>query len=356
MQDSLSEPNFFLSSLLDKLKRHPKRVVFPEAEDIRVLRVAAELVRQEAALPILLGNRATLKAMANDHGIPTTFINFIDPSTSSDLPLFCDRFTRMEGFRGIKVLNPEETLVKPHYFASMMVQYGQADAVVAGNLVYPTEVYRPLLHLIKPLPEVPAPFGAVILVDDREPSAERVLILADCSLHVSPSTDQLAAMAVECGKLARHILGRKAKIAMLSHSTKGSSASPSSRKMAAATALARETILAHAYDLEIEGEVQADAALVPAIADKKNPASFVHGDADVLIFPTLDASDIAVRLLRHLAGFKTYGQLVLGLARPAAQVPRGASTDHILGSALAVAVEAVKYHEIYPQGDSGSGW
>jgi phosphotransacetylase len=259
----------------------------------------------------------------------------------------------MQRIRGMQIANPEDTLSKPHYFAAMMVQYGQADALVAGNQLHPTAVYRPLLHMIKPLDGVPSPFGAALVLDDLAAQGERVLVFADCSMHVTPSTEQLAAIAVESGKLARHILGRPSKVAMLSHSTKGSAGSPSSRKVAAATALARERVAAQALEIEIEGEIQADVALVAAIAARKTETSVLRGEADVLVFPNLDAADISLRLLRHLAGFRTYGQLVLGLARPAAQVPRAASVEHIFGTTVAVAVEAIKYHQIYPQGDGG---
>jgi phosphate acetyltransferase len=357
MPESHPAPNAFTAALLEKLRRHPKRIVFPEADDPRVLQAAAELVRREAILPILLGDRTVLKARAAELGLPMEFVNFIEPAKSSDLELFNQRYIRMEAIRGVQIKDGRGIISKPHQFAAMMVQYGQADALVAGNLQHPAIGLRALQQLIKPMPGVPSLSGAVVLVDENGTENERVLVLADCGLHVEPDPEQLAAIALESGKLARHILGRRAKVAMLSHGTKGSSPSESSRRVAAATALAKDHAAAHALDLDIEGEIQADVALVPAIAAKKTGTSLLHGAADVLVFPSLDAADISLRLLRHLGNYRTYGQLVLGLARPAAQLPRSATVEQIVGTAAAVAVEAIKYHELYPHGETpGEEW
>jgi phosphate acetyltransferase len=350
-------PNAFTAALLEKLRRHPKRIVFPEGDDPRVLEAAAELVRREAILPILLGDRAALKARAAGLGLSMGFVNIIDPATSSDLELFNQRYIRMQAIRGIEIKDGRGIISKPHQFAAMMVQYGQADAVVAGNLQHPAVGIRALQQLIKPMPGVPALFGAVVLVDGSGTENERVLVLADCAVHVEPDPEHLAAIAVESGKLARHILGRRARVALLSHSTKGSVPSVSSRRVEAATALAKDHAAAEALDMDIEGEIQADAALVPAIAEKKSASSLLHGEADVLVFPSLDAADISLRLLRHLGNFHTYGQLVLGLARPAAQLPRSATVEQIVGTAAAAGVEAIKYHDLYPHGVSpGEEW
>lgn len=357
MPETHPAPNSFTAALLEKLRRHPKRVVFPEADDPRVLEAAAELVRREAVLPILLGDRAALKARAADLGLPMGFVNFIDPAKSSDLELFNQRFIRMEAIRGVEIKDGRPIVSKPHQFAAMMVQYGQADALVAGNLQHPAIGFRALQQLIKPLPGVPSPFGAIVLVDENSPAGERVLVLADCGMHVEPDPEQLAATALESGKLARHILGRRAKVAMLSHSTKGSSPSVSSRRVEAATALAKDKAAAQGLDMDIEGEIQADVALDPLIAAKKCDSSLLHGAADVLVFPSLDAADISLRLLRHLGNFRTYGQLVLGLARPAGQLPRSTTVEQIVGTAAAAGVEAIKYHELYPHGESpGDEW
>jgi phosphotransacetylase len=158
-------------------------------------------------------------------------------------------------------------------------------------------------------------------------------------------------MALETGKLARHFLGRKAFVAMLSHSTKGSANTPDAQRMAAAAALARDEALKQFLDIAIEGELQADVALDPEAAETKLPAAEVRPTADVLVFPNLDAAHISLKLLQHIAGAQNYGQLILGLSRPAAQVPRTATVETIFGTAAAIAVEAIKFHQLYPDGE-----
>ena len=353
MMAPFPEPNDFTATLFASLKRHPKRVVFPEPDDDRVLRVAAELVRREAVLPVLLGPREHLRERMLSLGIDMPFIRIIDPTRAADLPLFCDRYVRTEKFRGVTVTDPEAVMSKPHHFAAMMVQYGQADAVVAGNTVHPATVYRALFHLIKPLPVVPEPFAATVLVTDGADGADRILVLADCGLHEDPTTEQLAVIAVESGRFARQVLGRVPKVALLSHSTKGSSHSASALKVGAATVLARQTARERLLARDIDGEVQADVALVPKLAEAKASANLLKGEADVLVFPTLDAADISLRLLRHLGDFRSYGHFLLGLARPAAQVSRGISENCLLGTVAAVAVEAILHHELYPEGETG---
>jgi len=178
-----------------------------------------------------------------------------------------------------------------------------------------------------------------------------LLFLADTGLIPEPDVSQLASIAVETGKLASHMLGRRARVAMLSHSTKGSADTDSARKMAAAAALARDLVARGFFEIQVEGEVQADVALDSAAAEIKLADSGARQPADVLIFPNLDAAHISMKLLQHVAGAHGYGQIIMGLARPAAQVPRTASVNTIFGTTAAVAVEAIKYHQLYPQGE-----
>lgn len=342
-----------MAGLLAKLKRHPKRLVFPEAEDDRVLRTACRLVQEEAALPILLGNPEAVSASLDRLGLPCQFINTIDPASASDLDLFCERYVRMEGFRGVRVADPREVMVKPHYFASMMVQYGQADAMVAGNRVHPSIVYRAARRMIKPLPRVPQPFSAAVLICERDPAHPRLFVVADCGMHHDPGPELLAGIAVETGTFARQILGRAPRVALLSHSTKGSASSASSLKMASATALARSSAAGRALDMEIEGELQADVAVVPDLAEAREKPTLLGGQADVLVFPDANAADISLRLLTRLAGMRAYGEILLGLGRPVARVPRVTDEATILGTSALAAVEAINFHELYPEGETG---
>ncbi len=362
MSNDLSSPstgsNPFTEYQIQKLRNHPKRIVFTEGEDLRVLRAAQRLVDAEAAVPVLLGNREAIRGLAAENGVSLKFVNVIEPSKSSDFGLFCQRFAKVERYRKLSAADPADVVARPHYFGAMMVQYGQADALVGGNQSLPATLFRALLHTIPPLPTVPKMFGAMVLVAPhlKNFGSNGVLFLADCGLLPQPTVDQLAAIALETGKLAKHFLGREPRIALLSHSTKGSAGTEEARKMAAATALAVEKAKEAYLDFSIIGEVQADVALDPAAAEIKLPNAEKREPADVLVFPNLDAAHISLKLLQHCAGAINYGQILAGLARPCAQVPRTATEETIFGTAAAVAVEAIKYHQLYPDGEVGDSY
>jgi phosphotransacetylase len=356
MSESQTEPQSgsnVIRHLMETLRRHPKRVVFTEGEDLRVIEAAARLVKEEVVAPILLGNRDRIKALAAEHSVPLKFIHIIDPPKASDFGLFCQRVENMARYRSMQIGNPEEIVAKPHYFGALMVQYGQADAIVGGNTAVPSAYFRALINTIKPLPDVPKIFGVTVLIGShlQNLGGSGILLLADSAMIPTPDVNELAVIAVETGKLAHHFLGRKPHVAMLSHSTKGSAGTQEANRMAAATSLAQSMVLNQYLDIQIDGELQADVALDPAAAEIKLPAADARPTADVLVFPNLDAAHISMKLLRHVAGAQTYGQFILGLARPAAQIPRTASAETIFGTAVAIAVEAIKFHQLYPDGE-----
>ncbi len=338
-----------MERLYKTLKRHPKRIVFADGEDIRVIRVAAKMVAMEMIVPILLGDRDRILAMAKEESISVKFINIIDPKNSSEIDLFCSRLKKISRFQGRTIANPCELVTRPHNFAAMMVQYGHADGMIAGNTSMPATVFRAALTMIKPLEAVPHVFGAMILEAPHLPhfGKDGVLFMADCGVIPEPDIQQLATIAVETGKLARHFLGRRPRVAMLSHSTKGSAGTSAAQKVATATILAQK-IAADTYtDIDIDGELQADVALVASAAEIKLPDSTSPDPADVLVFPNLDAGHISLKLLQHLAGAQNYGQIIMGLTRPAAQVPRTVSEETLLGTAAIIGAEAIKFHDLY---------
>ena len=173
-----------------------------------------------------------------------------------------------------------------------------------------------------------------------------MLFLADCGVIPEPTVDELAHIAVETGKLAQHLLGRTPRVALLSHSTHGSMHTKSSEKMAAATALARSIVKKEYLDIHIDGELQADVALYMAAAEQKFTDTQANDSADVLVFPNLDSSHIAFKLLQHVGGAECYGQLVMGLTRHAAQIPRTASIEMIIGTAALVGCESIKSRDL----------
>ncbi len=347
---TFSEPNSFTQPLYDQLKRHPKRIVFPEGADLRILRVAERFVEMELGVPILLGKREEIFEMAAEEGVRMDFVRVIDPAKSSDFELFCSRLDRIERYRGLAGIDVEDVIAKPHYFAAMMVQYGQADACLGGNLMDPLGVYRPLLHLIKPDREVSKVFAVTVMTSDSLPNfgREGVLFLADTGMIPEPTVDDLARIAAETGQLAHHHLGRRVRVALLSHTNEGRSLTESSRRVQAALAAARN--LVSVDDVEVDGGLQLDVALDPEVARIKVPHLAPKERADVLVFPSLDAAHISVKLLRHLGGASSYGRIIRGLTRPAGQVPRTATEEMILGTAAALGVEAIQYRHLHPHG------
>jgi phosphate acetyltransferase len=163
-----------------------------------------------------------------------------------------------------------------------------------------------------------------------------------------PTIDQLATIAVQTGAICRQLTGNKPRVAMLSYSTHGSAQLPSPQKVAAATALARQKAEAQGIEMEIDGEMQVDAALLPDLAERKAPTSLVAGRANVLIFPDLNSANISAKLVQYLAGAETYGQILLGLSKPCADMSRGASEDDILGVAAICGLQAIEYRRLYP--------
>ena len=343
------DPNILTARLYQTLKTHPKRIVFADGEDLRVLRVAARMVAMETGVPILLGNRDRIRQMARDEDIPMTFVSVIEPAKSSEIDLFCSRLQKVARYQGRAIDNPRELIARPHNFAAMMVQYGHADGLIAGNNSLPASVFRAVITMIKPLKEVPQVFGAMIMVAPHLQNFGRdgILFMTDCGVIPEPDVKQLASIAVETGKLARHFLGRTPTVAMLSHSTRGSASTNSAKKMSAATALARKYAADAHLEMRIDGEIQADVALVPSAAGVKLPSDKAREPADVLVYPNLDAGHIALKLLQHVGGAQNYGQLIMGLTRPAAQVPRTVTEETLLGTAAIVGSEAIKFHDLY---------
>ena len=349
----------FLESVYTKLRRHPKRIVFPDGNDPRVIRAARIFNDRGLGVAILIGNRVEIEQIAAANSISLEMVGIVDPETSSEMPKFIKLAAVLERYRGMKDGDLRKLLVTPNYFACMMLQHGMADGLVGGVGAYASALFRPLLQLIKPLPHAPVVSGAMIVeVPRREFGDDGVLFFADCGIVPEPTVDQLASIGVQTGLLARQVFGKTPRLAFLSFSTHGSSSHPSALKMAAAAAQARELAIriggveALDHPMEIDGEVQADTAIVPAVARIKLPDSMVAGDANVLIFPDLNAGNIAVKLVQSLAGARVYGHIVNGLSRPAARISRGTLSEDIASVAAIIGLQAVEYRKLYPHSEN----
>lgn len=339
----------FIGSVIEKLQRHPKRIVFPEGAEPRVLQAARQFHSLRLGAPILLGDRTRVKEVAAELGISLEGIRIINPAESEDLEPFSRRFEVLRRSKGLKSFEAREAILQPNYYGAMMVAMHQADGLVSGTNQYVGSVLRPLFQIIKVAPQTTTASSCLVMeVEDSRYGERGVLFMADCGVIPEPNVEQLADIAVSTAQLARHLLGVRPRVALLSFSTKGSSKHPSIGRIQAATALAEQKAASRSLDAVFDGELQVDTALVPEIAARKCPDTAIAGNANVLIFPDLNSGNIASKLVRHIARANAYGQILLGLDRPAADVSRGSNAHDILGVAAIVGVQAVDYEMLYP--------
>jgi phosphate acetyltransferase len=339
----------FIGNIIEKLQRHPKRIVFPEGTEPRVLQAARQFYSLRLGAPILLGDRTRIKAMAGELSVSLEGIHLINPAESEDLDNFGRRFAALRRNKGLKGPEAREAILQPNYFGAMMLAMHQADGLVSGTSTTTGSVLRPLFQIVKVAPQATTASSCMVMeVEDSRFGEHGVLFMADCGVIPEPNVDQLADIAVSTAQLARQLLGVRPRVALLSFSTKGSAMHPSVGRVQAASALAQKKAVAKGLDADFDGELQADAALVPEIAARKLPESKVAGHANVLIFPDLNSGNIASKLLRHISRANAYGQILLGLDRPAADVSRGSDSHDILGVAAIVGVQAIEYNKLYP--------
>ena len=340
----------FIGNIIEKLQRHPKRVVFPEGAEPRILQAARQFYSLRLGAPILLGDRTQIKQAAAQLNVSLEGVRIINPAESEDLDAFAQRYELLRRFKGIKVTEAREAMLNPNYYGAMMVAMHQADGFISGTSEFTGSTLRPLFQIIKVAPQATTASSCMIMeVEDTRFGEGGVLFLADCGVIPEPTVDQLADIAVSTASLSKQLLGIRPRVALLSYSTKGSATHPSIGRVQAATALAQQKAAQKGLDADFDGELLVDAAIIPEIASRKLPESKVAGRANVLIFPDLNSGNIASKLLQHVARANAYGQILLGLDRPAADVSRGSSAHDILGVAAIVGLQSIAYNELYPE-------
>ncbi len=338
----------FIGGVIEKLQRHPKRIVFPEGTEPRVLQAARQFYSLRLGVPILLGDRTKIKDSAARLNVSLEGIRIINPEESEDIESFARRYELLRRSRGIRFAEAREAMLKPNYYGAMMVAMHQADGLVSGTNEVTGSVLRPLFQIIKVAPKATTASSCMVMeVEDGRFGESGVIFMADCGVIPDPTVDQLADIGVSTAQLAHQLLGTRPRVALLSFSTKGSATHPSIGKVQAATALAEKKAAEQKIDADFEGELQVDAALVPEIAQRKLPDNHVAGRANVLVFPDLNSGNIASKLIQHVARANAYGQILLGLDRPAADVSRGSNSHDILGVAAIVGVQAIQFASLH---------
>ncbi len=340
----------FIGSVIEKLQRHPKRIVFPEGTEPRVIQAARQFYSLRLGVPILLGDRSKVKEAAERLNVSLEGVRITNPAESEELDGFVRRFEMLRRSKGIKEREARDAMLKPNYFGAMMVAMHQADGFISGTSEVSGSVLRPLFQIIKVAPRATTASSCIVMeVEDTKFGDSGVIFMADCGVIPEPTVDQLTDIAISTARLARQITGHRARVALLSYSTKGSATAPTIGKMQAATALAQQRAQEMGLEADFDGELQVDAAIIPEIAQRKLPDSKVAGRANVLVFPDLNSGNIASKLVQHMARANAYGQILLGLDRPASDVSRGASAHDILGVAAIIGLQSIEYSKLYPE-------
>ena len=331
----------FIGGVYEKLQRHPKRVVFPEGTEPRVLQAARQFHSLRLGIPILLGDRTRIKEAAELLNVSLEGVRMVNPLESEDLEAFVKRFELVRRFKGIKEKEAREAMIKPNYFGAMMVAMHQADGLISGVNERSGSVLRPLFQIIKVAPQTTTASSCMVMeVEDTRFGHDGVLVMADCGVIPEPDVEQLSDIAVSTAQFAHKLLGLRPRVALLSFSTKGSATHPSIGKVQAATALAQKKAHEKRLEIDFDGELQVDAALVPEVAQIKYPNSPIGGRANVLIFPNLDAGNIGYKLVQRLGKARAVGPLFLGLKKPASDLSRGCIVEDVVDCAAVTAIRA----------------
>ena len=326
----------FIETLKEKAKQDIKTIVLPEATDLRILEAADKVGKEGFAKIILVGDEEEVTSKARENNLDISKARVVDPKKSEDYERYVNTLYELRKEKGMTEEEARQKVLDPVYFGMMMVKCDDAQGLVSGAAHSTSDTLRPALQILKTAPGtklVSAFF--LMVVPDCEYGENGVFVFADSGLNENPDSDKLSEIAISSAKSFEQLVGKESRVGMLSYSTYGSAKSELTEKVIEATRLAKETY----PELNLDGELQLDAALVPSVAESKAPGSEVAGHANTLIFPDLDAGNIGYKLVQRLAKAEAYGPLCQGIARPVNDLSRGCSSDDIVGVVAITAVQ-----------------
>ncbi len=325
----------FLNRVIERAKENKKTIVLPESTDIRTIKAAAMILEQGFANIVLVGEEDKINTLKGDFNLDGAKIE--NPLTSEKIDDYVNAFYELRKHKGMTIEQARETMKNPLYWGVMMVKKGEADGMVAGAINSTANTLRPALQILKTAPNVKLVSAFFIMcVPNCEYGHKGTFLYADSGLVENPNAEELSEIAICSAKTFKTLVEAEPKVAMLSYSSYGSAKSELVDKVVEATKLAKEK----APDLLLDGELQADAAIVPEIAESKAKNSPLKGQANVLVFPDLNVGNIAYKLTQRLAKAEAYGPITQGIAKPINDLSRGCSAEDIVGVVAITAVQA----------------
>lgn len=329
----------FLQKLIAKAQQDIQTIVLPEGEDERILKAARAIAEMKAAKLVILGNESEIKAYFAANGWNLDNIEIVEPEKSAKLQQYAEMFYEMRKDKGISMEDAIKQMHNYNYFGTMMIKAGDADGMVSGANHSTADTVRPALQIIKSAKKGRSVSSAVVIVSNDKP-----YIFSDCAIIIDPTSQELADIAVDAAQTAIQF-GIEPKVAMLSFSTKGSAKGEKVEKVTEAVKLAQQQLELPEYKnlgIKLDGELQLDAAIDGVVAAKKAPNSEVAGQANVLVFPDINAGNIGYKLCQRIGGAEAYGPILQGLNAPVNDLSRGALVEDIIGMIAITCLQAQK--------------
>ncbi|OJV36899.1 MAG: phosphate acetyltransferase [Bacteroidales bacterium 36-12] len=328
-----------INQIIERARANPQRIVLPEGTELRTLRAANQIIKEGIAKLILIGNKNTINELAQQESL--SYINnaeIVDPETDARMSDYSQLLYEIRKSKGLTVEEAEKFAKNPLYLACLMIKNGDADGELAGAQNTTGDVLRPAFQIVKTRPGISVVSGAFLMfTPTTQYGSNGLIVFADCAVNPNPSSKELAEIAVSSAETIKAMAGVEPKVAMLSFSSKGSAKHELVDKVVEATKIA-QTINP---DLQIDGELQADAALVPEVGKSKAPGSNIAGNANVLVFPDLQSGNIGYKLVERISGSKAIGPILQGMAAPINDLSRGCSVEDIVNMVAITANQAM---------------
>ena len=329
----------FIEEIKQRAKQEIKTIVLPEAEDVRTLEATEQVLKEGYAKIILVGNKEKIEQNAKTNNINITGATIVDPSNSEKKEEYVNWLYELRKHKGMTIEKAQELVSDPVYFGMLMVkdETSEADGLVSGAIHSTADTLRPALQILKTAPNTKLVSAFFVMeVPNCELGEKGTFVFGDCGLNENPDDEALSEIAISSSKSFRQLVGKEPKVAMLSYSTYGSAKSELTQKVINATQKVKEK----EPELLVDGELQLDSAIIPEVAKLKAPNSSIKGEANVLIFPDLNAGNIGYKLVQRLAKAEAYGPICQGIAKPVNDLSRGCSSTDIAGVVAITAVQA----------------